>query len=124
MGLFGKVVYKKVELPFCYIKEEVDYDAGAISIEAFGEIDGEKKYLYMSFVLTNHYMYDNGDYEDMIEALKNTQEKIIDIRLKYKNNKLVGFELEQGSLVDSMKDQRFDAIEVSFSSISNISRRQ
>lgn len=56
--MFGKITYKKVKLPFHYIKEEVDCDAGAISIEAFGDIDGEKIFLYMTFVLTNSYMYD------------------------------------------------------------------
>lgn len=35
MSLFGKAEYKQVELPFCYIKDEEDYMAGGISIEAF-----------------------------------------------------------------------------------------
>lgn len=124
MGLFEKAVYKKVELPFCYIEEEADYEMYTFSIEAFGEIDGEKKYLYMSFVSTNYSMIDNEVYEDMRKTLKDTQGKKVDIRLKYKKNKLVDFELEQGSLANSMKDQRFDAIEVLCSSISNETSRQ
>lgn len=123
MVLFGKIVYKKVKLPFYYIKEEVDYDAGAISIEAVGDIDGDKKYIYMSFVLTSSYMYDNGDYDEIIKSLENLKEKTIDLLLKYKKNKLVGFEIEKGSLARSMDDPRFDAIEIAFSSISNTSRK-
>lgn len=121
--MFGKITYKKVKLPFHYIEEEVDYDAGAISIEAFGDIDGEKIFLYMTFVLTNSYMYDNGDYDEMIKKLENSQDKKVDLILKYKKNKLVGFELEQGTLANSMNDQRFDAIEFLCSSISNVSTK-
>ena len=121
--MFGKITYKKVKLPFHYIKEEVDYDAGAIGIEAFGDIDGEKIFLYMTFVLTNSYMYDNGDYDEMIKKLENSQDKKVDLILKYKKNKLVGFELEQGTLANSMNDQRFDAIEFLCSSISNVSAK-
>lgn len=121
--MFGKITYKKVKLPFHYIKEEVDYDAGAISIEAFGDIDGEKIFLYMTFVLTNSYMYDNGDYDEMIKKLENSQDKKVNLILKYKKNKLVGFELEQGTLANSMNDQRFDAIEFLCSSISNVSTK-
>lgn len=121
--MFGKITYKKVKLPFYYIKEEVDYDAGAIGIEAFGNIDGEKIFLYMTFVLTNSYMYDNGDYDEMIKKLENSQDKKVNLILKYKKNKLVGFELEQGTLANSMNDQRFDAIEFLCSSISNVSAK-
>lgn len=119
-----KITYKKVKLPFHYIKEEVDYDAGAISIEAFGDIDGKKIFLYMTFGLTNSYMYDNGDYDEMIKKLENSQDKKVDLILKYKKNKLVGFELEQGTLANSMNDQRFDAIEFLYSSISNVSTKR
>lgn len=121
--MFGKITYKKVKLPFHYIKEEGDYDAGAISIEAFGDIDGEKIFLYMTFVLTNSYMYDNGDYDEMIKKLENSQDKKVDLILKYKKNKLVRFKLEQGTLANSMNDQRFDAMEFLCSSISNVSAK-
>lgn len=37
---------KKIELPFCYIKE--DDEAGGMSIEANGEIDGAEQYFSFS----------------------------------------------------------------------------
>ena len=41
----GKAEYKKEELPFCYIKNKEDIELGGITIEAYGKIDGEMKYL-------------------------------------------------------------------------------
>ena len=35
MGLLGKAEYKKMELPFYYIREEEDFDAGVLSKMAF-----------------------------------------------------------------------------------------
>ena len=48
----GKAEYKKEELPFCYIKNKEDIEAGGITIEAYGEIDGEMKFFicYICFV--------------------------------------------------------------------------
>ena len=40
MGIFSKYEYKKIELPFYYIREKEDIEAGGFSIEAYGEING------------------------------------------------------------------------------------
>ena len=70
MMLFGKNKYITMELPFCYIKNKEDIEAGGITIEAYGEIDGEMKFLSATFVLSDLKMYDRNDYEDMIKVLE------------------------------------------------------
>ena len=124
MSLFGKTEYRKIELPFNYIKEEEDKEAGGISIEAYGKVDELEKYFYISFIMSDSIMYDNGDYEDMIQALENQQNGKITINAKYKKGKLVGFNIEKDSLVKTMKDNRFDNIDIIFSSISDKSRKK
>ena len=84
MRLFGKNKYIKMELPFCYIKNKEDIEAGGITIEAFGEIDGEMKFLSATFVLSDLKMYDRNDYEDMIKVLEETKDKKVIVNLKYK----------------------------------------
>ena len=49
----GKAEYKKEELPFCYIKNKEDIELGGITIEAYGKIDGEMKYLSATFILSD-----------------------------------------------------------------------
>ena len=69
MGIFSKYEYKKIELPFYYIREKEDIEAGGFSIEAYGEINGQTQYFYASFILSDCRMYDNGDYNEMINIL-------------------------------------------------------
>ena len=78
----GKAEYKKEELPFCYIKNKEDIEAGGITIEAYGEIDGEMKFLSATFVLSDLKMYDRNDYEDMIKVLEETKDKKVIVNLK------------------------------------------
>ncbi len=111
MSIFSKPTYKEVSLPFihdCYAEEYAEYlEAGCIDIEAYGIIDGERKYLYASHFLKNPHMYDNGDYEQMIELLKDTGGKRITVRLKYKKDRLVGFKILPESLAEALGDERF-----------------
>ena len=53
MIFWGKAEYKKEELPFCYIKNNEDIELGGITIEAYGKIDGEMKYLSATFILSD-----------------------------------------------------------------------
>ena len=53
MGIFSKYEYKKIELPFYYIREKEDIEAGGFSIEAYGEINGQTQYFYASFILSD-----------------------------------------------------------------------
>ena len=111
--IFGvKAEYKKEELPFCYIKNKEDIEAGGITIEAYGEIDGEMKFLYATFVLSDLKMYDRNDYEDMIRVIEETKNKKVSLDLRYKKERLVGFNLDSESLAKNLNDERFNKIEI------------
>ena len=111
--IFGvKAEYKKEELPFCYIKNKEDIEAGGITIEAYGEIDGEMKFLSATFVLSDLKMYDRNDYEDMIRVLEETKNKKVSLDLRYKKERLVGFNLDSESLAKNLNDERFNKIEI------------
>lgn len=110
MSIFSKVIYKEAELPFIadvYSNWEQDEEAGVINIEAFGNIDGKCKYCYSSYILKKQFMYDNGDYEQMVELLKNPAGRTITIKLKYKKKRLADFELDIQSLAGKYNDERF-----------------
>ena len=108
----GKAEYKKEELPFCYIKNKEDIEAGGITIEAYGEIDGEMKFLSATFVLSDLKMYDRNDYEDMIRVIEETKNKMVSLDLRYKKERLVGFNLDSESLAKNLNDERFNKIEI------------
>lgn len=108
----GKAEYKKEELPFCYIKNKEDIEAGGITIEAYGEIDGEMKFLSATFVLSDLKMYDRNDYEDMIRVIEETKNKKVSLDLRYKRERLVGFNLDSESLAKNLNDERFNKIEI------------
>lgn len=112
MRLFGKNKYIKMELPFCYIKNKEDIEAGGITIEAYGEIDGEMKFLSATFVLSDLKMYDRNDYEDMIRVIEETKNKKVSLDLRYKKERLVGFNLDSESLAKNLNDERFNKIEI------------
>ena len=115
----GKAEYKKEELPFCYIKNKEDIEAGGITIEAYGEIDGEMKFLSATFVLSDLKMYDRNDYEDMIRVIEETKNKKVSLDLRYKKERLVGFNLDSESLAKNLNDERFNKIEILITGIDN-----
>ena len=108
----GKAEYKKEELPFCYIKNKEDIEAGGITIEAYGEIDGEMKFLSATFVLSDLKMYDRNDYKDMMRVMEETKDKKVVLDLKYKKERLVDFKLDSESLAKNLNDERFNKIEI------------
>ena len=112
MIFWGKAEYKKEELPFCYIKNNEDIEAGGITIEAYGEIDGEMKFLSATFVLSDLKMYDRNDYEDMIRVIEETKNKKVSLDLRYKKERLEGFNLDSESLAKNLNDERFNKIEI------------
>lgn len=122
MGIFGQKEYKTVELPFCYVKEKEDDEAGAISIEANGIIEGVNTFFYATFVLPDCAMYENGDYKEMISELENIQDAKVSITLKYRRNKLINFMIDDISLSKSIGDQRFENVEFVFLSFGEKSR--
>ena len=115
----GKAEYKKEELPFCYIKNKEDIEAGGITIEAYGEIDGEMKFLSATFVLSDLKMYDRNDYKDMMRVMEETKDKKVVLDLKYKKERLVDFKLDSESLAKNLNDERFNKIEILITGIDN-----
>ena len=112
----GKAEYKKEELPFCYIKNKEDIELGGITIEAYGKIDGEMKYLSATFILSDPKMYDRNDYKDMMRVMEET--KVV-LDLKYKKERLVDFKLDSESLAKNLNDERFNKIEILITGIDN-----
>lgn len=51
-------------------KKQRGYRSRWNTIEAYGEIDGEMKFLSATFVLSDLKMYDRNDYEDMIRVIE------------------------------------------------------
>ena len=111
MCIFGKKEYKEVHLPFMldtyWLALEERTESGVFDLEANGYIDGEQKYLFASFVLKKRDMYENGDFEWIVEQLKDSQDKLVTLRLAYKRNKFVGFEMLPESLAREYGDDRF-----------------
>ena len=112
MIFWGKTEYKKEEFPFCYKKNKEDVELGGITIEAYGKIDSEMKYLSATFILSDMKMYDRGDYEDMIKVLEETKDKKVIVNLKYKKGRLIDFKLDSESLAKNLNDERFKRIEI------------
>ena len=111
--IFGvKAEYKKEELPFCYIKNKEDIELGGITIEAYGKIDGEMKYLSATFILSDPKLYDRNDYKDMMRVMEETKDKKVVLDLKYKKERLVDFNLDSESLAKNLNDERFNKIEI------------
>ena len=114
MSIFSKAIYKDIKLPFftdVYSNWKQDSESGVINIEAYGCVDGEKKYLYTSYILKDVTMYERGDYEQMIQLLKDSVGKEVGVRLKYKKEKLIDFTLNLESLVQIYGDERFLELE-------------
>lgn len=112
MGLFTKSEYKELLLPFKYVESDEDFEAGIISLEAFGNVFGEEKYCFASYDLSKHIMYDNGDYEQMIQLLKNTEGKSVNVIFKFKNGKYKNFKFDLDSLAQVCNDERFKSMDM------------
>ena len=125
MSLFTKPIHKEISLPFIHDCYGDDYkeslEAGLIDIEAYGSIDGMHKYLYSSFSLKKASMYDNGDYEQMLDILTLNQSRQVLITLKYKKDRLVDFKLSLESLAKACDDSRFLELELIASGINDTS---
>ena len=110
MLLFKKSEYKYIELGFIlddFSIQESDSERITIDIEAYGEIDGKMRYCYSGFTLQDPKMYENGDFESMLDLLRNPDNKTVLIELKYKNGNLKDFRLKTESLAKAYNDERF-----------------
>lgn len=108
LSIFMKTEYKEIMLPFKYVHSDEDDELGGIGITAFGNILGEMRYCYACYVLKDINMYDNGDYEHIIDLLKNhNNNKMIKVKIKIKNNEVKDFTIDLNSLAEVYGDDRF-----------------
>lgn len=115
MFLFKKPEYKNLEMPFIvddFSIQELDDEKCFIDIEAYGEIDGNMKYCYSSFVLKDQEMYENGDFKSMLNLLRVPDHRKVLIELKYKKGVLKDFQLKPESLAKLYDDERFLQLEL------------
>ena len=110
MIFFEKPIYKYQNMPF--ILDEFtdctpDDEKCLIDIEAYGNIDGQMKYCYSSFSLKKPKMYENGDFESMLNLLRASENKTVLVKLKYKKGILKDFRLMSESLAKAYNDERF-----------------
>lgn len=110
MFLFKKPEYKYIEMSFIlddFSTQESDKERITIDIEAYGEIDGKMRYCNSCFTLRDPQMYDNGEFESMLNLLRDSDNKTVLIELKYKNGDLKDFRLKTESLAKVYNDERF-----------------
>lgn len=111
--LFSKAEYEEIMLPFRYVQDpDTPEEAGIIDIEAYGNIFGEEKYCFASYSLKDLKMYENGDYEKMVELLKNSSGRSVKVIIKLKNGIPKDFKIDIDSLADAYYDDRFKALEL------------
>lgn len=106
MFFFTKPEYKTVDMPFALIEDKEDFEAGIISIETSGIVDGTAKYFYASFSLKKPSMHDDGSYDEILENLRATQGREVSVVLKYRKNKLKSFKIDLESLAFACADDR------------------
>lgn len=115
MFLFRKAERRYMEMRFIlddFSTHEFDNERCLIDIEAYGEIDGKVKYCYSSFALKNPQMYENGDFESMLNLLRASNHKTVLVELKYRNGRLKDFQLKTDSLAKAYNDERFLQLEL------------
>lgn len=115
MFLFKKPEYKYIEMSFIlddFSTQESDNERITIDIEAYGEIDGKMRYCNSCFTLRDPQMYDNGEFESMLNLLRDSDNKTVLIELKYKNGDLKDFRLKTESLAKVYNDERFLQLEL------------
>lgn len=111
MSIFKKTVLKTVELPFKYVKNDLDIESGFISLSVTDTIDNRYTYISATFCLSKRSMYNKGDYDKMVEVLEKAKNIKAQVDLKYKGNKLKGFNIDTLSLSKSIDDERFEKLE-------------
>ncbi len=128
MLFFSKPTYKEMTMSFihdCYSDGyDVCLESGLIDIEAQGIIDGVQKYFYESFILKKPSLYDNGDYEQMLELLKDSKGREVTVRLKHKKDRLKDFEILPESLAKAYNDSRFLELQPIGRGINDVSCRK
>ena len=107
---FTKPEYVEIRLPFRFIEVPADSECGIINIEAYGSVCGKNKYCYSFYELKNSKMYRNGDFEHMVEMLKNSADKTVKVIIKVKKGLPKDFKLDINSLAEVYNDDRFKSL--------------
>ncbi len=110
---FTKPEYKEIILPFTYDNNPEDLNAGLVSIEAYGNILGETKYCYASYVVKLKYI------DEIVALLKNCSDRTVKVILKIKKEKVVDFKIDLDSLAEAYNDERFKSLELSAWGLNN-----
>lgn len=113
MGLLNKHSYTaELMLPYRYIQPEEDIEAGAISIIAYGSVLGVPKTCYATYIMKKAVMYINGDYEELIDLLKDHEGREVKVLFKIKNEKAKDFKIDLSSFASLYHDDRFINLEL------------
>lgn len=104
---FSKPTYEEIILPFRFIEIPDDSKCELINIEAYGNVFGKNIYCYSWYELKDSKMYRNGDYEHIVELLKNSANKTVKVIIKVKNGLPKNFKLDINSLAEAYNDERF-----------------
>lgn len=107
---FTKPEYVEIRLPFRFIEVPADSECGIINIEAYGSVCGKNKYCYSCYELKDSKMYRNGDFEHMVEMLKNSADKTVKVIIKVKKGLPKDFKLDINSLAEVYNDDRFKSL--------------
>ena len=107
---FTKPEYVEIRLPFRFIEVPADSECGIINIEAYGSVCGKNKYCYSFYELKDSKMYRNGDFEHMVEMLKNSADKTVKVIIKVKKGLPKDFKLDINSLAEVYNDDRFKSL--------------
>lgn len=112
-SFFEKPEFKEIIMPFKYVESRADLEAGFISIIAYGEVLGKMKYCYATFGVKDVKMYDNGEYEELINLLKNNIEnKKVKVMVKIKDGKAKDFKIDLTFLAEVYSDNRFNKLDL------------
>ena len=107
---FIKATFEEIMLPFRLVEVPEDLELGWINIEAYGTILGKDKYCYAWYELKSSNMRRNGDFEQMIDLLKNSAGKMVKVIIKIKKGVPKDFKLDVNSLAEAYNDDRFKSL--------------
>lgn len=99
-------------LPFEFLQTTEEYEARVINIRFSGEVLGEYKVGDALYDLKDPKMYSNGDYEQIVDMLKNNENKKIRVLFKTKEGKAIDFKIDLDSLVSIYNDDRLANLEL------------
>ena len=109
---FTKPEYTEIILPIRHVSDPIDAECGGITFEGHGIILGAEKYCVASYRLNDPRMYENGDYEQLIDLLENAGTKPVKLTVKSKKGVPKDFTIDVDSLAEAYGDQRLKALEL------------